>query len=101
MSGQLLKADSQQPLARLRIKVGDSTDSRSLFGLVEHHIFGHGRTDPEGHFAIAIPNTPEFKKAYDQKSLLIVISGNRDYLGVALTDGEKPVYLVPKVVVPQ
>ena len=101
MSGQLLKADSGQPLARLRIAIGNSDDARSLFGLVEHHVFGKGRTNAQGHFAIAIPETPEFKKACDEKTLLIVVFGNRDYLGVALTQGEKPLYLVPKVAAPQ
>jgi hypothetical protein len=101
ISGQLVKADSGQPLAKLRIAVGNSADARSLFGLVEHHLFGKGRTDAQGHFAITIPETPEFKKADDEKTLLIVVFGNRDYLGVALTQGAIPIYPVPKVVVPQ
>ena len=101
MKGQLLKADSRQPLGRLKIEVGDTTDSRSLFGLVNHRIFGKGRTDDHGRFAVAIPNTPAFKKAYDQKALLFVLFGDRDYLGITLTKGEQPVYLIPKAIVPQ
>ena len=101
ISGQLVKADSGQPLAKLRLAIGNSDDAHSLFGLVEHHLFGKGRTDAQGHFAITIPETPEFQKASDEKTLLIVVFGNRDYLGVALTQGEKPIYQVPKVAAPQ
>jgi len=101
IQGQLLKADSRQPLGNARIAIGDTADARSIFGFVEHHLFARGRTDAQGRFALSVPLSPEFTKADEQKTLLIVVSGNRDYLGVLLSQGEKPVYLVPKVATPQ
>ncbi len=101
IQGQLLKADSRQPLGDTRIALGDTADAHSIFGFVEHHLFAKGRTDGHGHFALTVPLSPEFGKADEQKTLVIVVSGNRDYLGVLLSQGEKPVYLVPKVATPQ
>ena len=55
MKGKLLKADTGHPLARVKVEVGDATDSQSVFGIVSHRVFASGKTDEQGRFSIAIP----------------------------------------------